>query len=94
MKWLDNNRFDVLPFHLRDHFGEMRGRGRNSRFWLQEEIDVEAETVREVRPRIMICRHMLTVKRQQDRAPLLKLSVNSGFELLVVCFVECGVLRI
>src|SRR5207244_2100897 len=94
VKWLDNNRFDVLRFHLRDHFGEMRGRRRNSRLWLEKEIDVEAKTVREVRPRIMIGRYMLTAKRQQGCAPFLQLSVNSRFEFLVVRFVKCGVWRI
>src|SRR5438552_1027909 len=72
----------------------MRGRRRNSRLWFEKEIDVEAETVREVRPRIMICRHMLPAKRQQGCAPFLQLSVNSRFEFLVVRFVKCGVWRI
>src|SRR5436309_116712 len=72
----------------------MRGRRRNSRLWFEKEIDVEAETVREVRPRIMICRYMLTAKRQQGCAPFLQLSVNSRFEFLVVRFVKSGVRRI
>src|ERR1051325_470251 len=84
----------MLRFHFRDYLGKMRGRGRNSRLWFEKEIDVQAETVREVRPRIMICRHMLTLERQQRCAPFLQLSVNSRFELLVVRFVECCVRRI
>src|SRR5262249_22523901 len=94
VKWLDNNRFDVLRFHLRDHFGQMRGRRRDSRLWFEKEIDVEAETVREVRPRIMICCHVLAVKRQQRCTPFLQLGVDGRFELLVVSFVKCGIYRI
>src|SRR6266446_3083388 len=94
MKRFDNDRFDMLRFHLRDHFGEMRGRRRNSRLWFEKEIDVEAKTVREVRPRIMICSYMLTAKRRQGCAPFLQLSVNSRFEFLVVRFVKSGVRRI
>src|SRR5438067_1462423 len=32
MKWFDNNRFDMLRFHLRNHFGELRRRRRSARF--------------------------------------------------------------
>src|SRR5436190_6332120 len=62
VKWFDNNSFDMLRFHLRDYLGEMRRRRRNSRLWFEEDIDTDTETMREVRPRIVIGHNMLAFK--------------------------------
>src|SRR5439155_11631305 len=60
VKRLDNDRFDMLRPHLRDHFREMRWRWRDSGLRFEEDVDVQAEAMREVRPRIVIGDNVLT----------------------------------
>src|ERR1051325_7658302 len=72
----------------------MGRRWRDSRLWFKKNVDINAKTVREVRPRIVICDDLLTMKWQQRSAPFLQLSVNRALELLVVRLVKCGIRRI
>src|SRR5438874_661151 len=69
----------------------MRRRRRNAGLWLEKDIDVQAKTVSEIWPRIVISNDMLPFERQHRRSPFLKFSVNRGFELFVVGVVGGGV---
>ena len=71
VKRLDDDRFDVLRFHLLDHLREMRRRGRNARLRLEENVDVQTKTVREIRPRIVIGDDVLPLEWQHGGAPFL-----------------------
>src|SRR5215831_20674614 len=94
MKRLNDNRFYVLGFHLRDHFSQVRRRGRNARLWFEENIDIQSKAMREVRPGIVISDNVLAMKRQQRSAPFLQLCVDRGFKLLVVSLIKCSIGRI
>src|SRR6266496_4217305 len=72
----------------------MRRRGRNSGLWFEEEINIEAKTMREVRPRIVIRHDVLSTKRQQRRAPFLQLRIDRRLEFFVVRFVKRSIRRV
>src|SRR5436190_7899836 len=94
VKRFDDDCLDLLRFHLLDHFREVGRRGRNAWLGLEKNIDVQAETVREVNPRIVVSHDALPLKRQQGRAPFLELGVDRCLELLVVRVIGRGVWRI
>src|SRR5438093_4095522 len=72
----------------------MRWRRRNARLRLEEDVDVNSETVCEIRPRIVISHDLLAFEWRHGRAPFLQLRVDGGLELFVVRLVECCVRRI
>ncbi len=88
---LDDNGFDLLRLHLRNHLRQMRWRGGNAGFRFQKNVDLQPETVAEVGPGIVIGGDVLAFKREQGRAPLLKPGIDGGFEFLVVRVVGSGV---
>src|SRR5205085_8555525 len=77
---LDDDGFDLLRFHLRDHFGQVRWRWGDAGFRFQKNVDLQTEPVAEVWPGIVIGSDVLALERQQGRAPLLELGVDCGFE--------------
>ena len=88
------DRFDFLRLYLRDDLREMRWRRWNPRLRFEENVDIETESVGEIRPRIVVGDEALALVGQQFCTPFLELGVDRFLEFFFVRLISCGMARI